>query len=135
MSVTSPPGRTGTTGRAGAGGAGAALADVLAIVVFALIGRASHAEGVTAVGAATTALPFLAGALLGWSGLLAGRMRPESLPAGACVVAGAIAGGMTLRRLTGGGTPVSFVLVATTVVSVFLLGWRAALMVARLRRH
>ena len=32
---------------------------------------------------------------------------------------------MALRRLAGGGTPLSFVLVATTFLVLFLLGWRA----------
>ena len=37
--------------------------------------------------------------------------------------------GMLLRRVAGDGTALSFVIVATTVLSVLLLGWR---LVARL---
>jgi hypothetical protein len=32
---------------------------------------------------------------------------------------------MPLRRVAGGGTPLSFVLVATTFLVLFLVGWRA----------
>ena len=37
---------------------------------------------------------------------------------------GTVVGGMLLRAATGGGVQLSFVLVAATVLAVFLLGWR-----------
>ena len=105
-------------------------ADTLAVVVFVLVGRGSHDEGSVVLGTLTTAWPFLAGAGLGWLALLAWRARgcewrSDSLPAGAVVLSGTLVGGMLLRRLSGtGGTPLSFVVVATTFLSLALLGWR-----------
>jgi DUF3054 family protein len=106
----------------------ASVADGAAILLFAAVGRLSHAEGVTPVGVLEVAWPFLAG---GAVGTLAGRVwrRPTSLPSGTAVWAGALVGGMLLRALTGGGVQVSFVVVAAIVLAVLLLGWRV---VARL---
>ena len=104
----------------------ALLADLLAVVAFVLLGRRSHEEGSAVAGTVATAWPFLAGAAVGEVVALAARRAPESLAAGAVVAAGAVAVGMPLRRLAGGGTPVSFVVVATTFLALFLLGWRLA---------
>ena len=114
----------------------AAGADALAVLAFVLVGRRSHEEGSVVLGTLTTAWPFLAGADLGWLALLGVRSSGRdwsaiSLPAGATVLGGTVVGGMLLRRLSGtGGTPVSFVVVATSFLSLTLLGWRV---VARLR--
>jgi hypothetical protein len=101
----------------------ASVADGAAILLFAGVGRLSHAEGVTPLGVLEVAWPFLAGGAIG---TLAGRIwrRPGSLPSGAYVWAGTLVGGMPLRALTGGGVQVSFVIVAAVVLAVLLLGWR-----------
>ena len=101
----------------------ASVADGAAILLFATIGRMSHAEGVTPLGVLEVAWPFLAG---GAVGTLVGRTwrRPESLRSGAAVWAGTLVGGMALRAVTGGGVQISFVIVAATALAVFLLGWR-----------
>jgi DUF3054 family protein len=44
----------------------AAGADLLAVLVFAAVGRRSHAEVVDAYGVLATAALFLLGLLLGW---------------------------------------------------------------------
>ena len=108
----------------------AAVLDVLLVLVFAAVGRRSHAEGLDVAGILRTAWPFLAGTAAGW--LVAGvalDAGPRSLAFGAVVVVCTVAIGMLLRRLTGDGTALPFVVVATTVVTVLLLGWR---LVARL---
>jgi hypothetical protein len=101
----------------------ASVADGAAILLFAAVGRLSHAEGVTPTGVLEVAWPFLAG---GAVGALAGRTwrRPESLRSGATTWAGTLVIGMLLRAVTGGGVQVSFVIVAATVLAVLLLGWR-----------
>ena len=101
----------------------ASVADGAAVLLFAAVGRLSHAEGVTPLGVLEVAWPFLVG---GAVGTVAGRTwrRPESLPSGAAVWAGTLVGGMLLRALTGGGVSVSFVLVAGIVLAVMQLGWR-----------
>lgn len=112
----------------------AVVADLVAVLVFVLLGRRSHDEGSAIAGTVATAWPFLAGAAVGEVGALVARRPPESVAAGAIVTAGTIGLGMVLRRLTGGGTPVSFVLVATTFVALFVVGWRlAARLLARRR--
>ena len=40
--------------------------DLVAVVVFAVLGRAAHNEALTPGGIAQTAWPFLAGLLIGW---------------------------------------------------------------------
>jgi hypothetical protein len=107
-----------------------AVLDVLLVVVFAAVGRRSHAEGLDVAGVLRTALPFLVGTAAGWlvaSIVLDGG--PRTLGYGAVVVALTVVVGMGLRALAAEGTAPSFVLVATTVLTVLLLGWR---LVARL---
>jgi peptidoglycan/LPS O-acetylase OafA/YrhL len=100
--------------------------DVICILVFAIVGRSSHQEATDLLGVAHTAWPFLAGCLLG---TLIGRTwrRPYALASGAAVWLGAVIGGMTLRMLTGAGVQLSFVLVASIVLALLILGWRAGL--------
>jgi hypothetical protein len=107
----------------------ASVADGAAVLLFAAVGRLSHAEGVTPLGVLEVAWPFLVG---GAVGALAGRTwrRPESLPSGVAIWAGTLVGGMLLRALTGGGVQVSFVIVAAIVLAVLLLGWRLVMRAA-----
>lgn len=106
---------------------GAALADVVLVIVFAAVGRASHDEGNPLIGALSTAWPFLAGTAVGW---LVVRMLRHSWPLevgpGITVWFATLVFGMLLRRVTGEGTAASFVMVAGVVLAVFLIGWRAA---------
>jgi hypothetical protein len=112
----------------------APAADLLAVVVFVLLGRRSHDEGSAVAGTVAIAWPFVTGALVGEGVVLLTRTRAESVAAGAVVTAGTVLIGMGLRRLAGGGTPVSFVVVATTFLAVFILGWRlGARLLARRR--
>jgi peptidoglycan/LPS O-acetylase OafA/YrhL len=100
--------------------------DVICILVFAIVGRSSHQEATDLLGVAHTAWPFLAGCLLG---TLIGRTwrRPYTLASGVAVWLGTVIGGMTLRMLTGAGVQLSFVLVASIVLGLLILGWRAGL--------
>jgi hypothetical protein len=103
------------------------VADLVAVLAFVLIGRGSHAEGSTVAGTVATAWPFLTGAAVGEAVVVAARRAPASPAAGAIVVGATVGVGMLLRRLSGGGTPVSFVVVATTFLALAMLGWRAVL--------
>jgi hypothetical protein len=112
----------------------AVVADAACVVAFAAIGRRNHAEGLELLGVAGTAWPFLAGAA---AGMLAGRIwrDPASLRSGLLIWLGTVIVGMLLRAATGGGIQLSFVLVAATVLAVFLLGWRLlARLATRTRR-
>ena len=73
----------------------AVVLDVACVLVFVIIGRASHGEGLT--GVASTAWPFLAG----------------------------LAGGLLVSAgLAGRGTAPAFIGVALAFLGLFRLGWR-----------
>jgi peptidoglycan/LPS O-acetylase OafA/YrhL len=112
--------------------AGMLALDVLAVLLFAAVGRRTHAEGVSMDGIADTAWPFLAGTVMGWGVARAWR-RPSSSMTGLTVWVAAVALGMLLRRVTGEGTAWPFVVVATVVLAALFLGWRAVAHVARSR--
>ena len=104
----------------------ALAADIACLVVFATIGRRTHAEGLTLVGIADTAWPFVAGAAVGWL-LVRGWRRPTAIaPTGVTVWVCTVVVAMVLRRVTGEGTALSFVVVASLVTGTLMLGWRAA---------
>lgn len=107
------------------------LTDVVLVVIFCAIGRRSHAEGITVAGVAHTSWPFLTGTVAGWA-LSRGWRRPAALnPTGLVVWVSTVVIGMLLRKASAQGVAVSFVIVASTVTAVFLLGWRG---LARLRK-
>ena len=104
----------------------ALAADIACLVVFATIGRRTHAEGLSLVGIADTAWPFVAGAAVGWL-LVRGWRRPTAIaPTGVTVWVCTVVVAMVLRRVTGEGTALSFVVVASLVTGTLMLGWRAA---------
>lgn len=111
----------------------ALLADAVCVVVFCTIGRRSHAEGLTVAGVAETAWPFLAGTGVGWLAARAWRRPLSPAPTGVLIWVCTVAVGMALRKLTGQGVAVSFVVVASLVTAVLLLGWRGAVSAARRR--
>jgi peptidoglycan/LPS O-acetylase OafA/YrhL len=113
----------------------AAGADVLAVLVFSAVGRSSHAEGVTAFGVLTTAVPFLLGLLIGW---LVGRAwrAPLRLPVGVAIWVGVVVVGLGVRTAFTHRLPLTFVAVAAVSLAALLLGWRAiALLIARQHRQ
>ena len=100
--------------------------DVLLVLVFAALGRASHDETRPVVGALGTAWPFLVGTGLGWLVVrVTRRAWPLDVAPGVTVWFATVLVGMVLRRAVGSGTAVSFVVVASVVLAAFLLGWRA----------
>lgn len=106
----------------------ALLADVVLVIVFAALGRSSHEEALDLVGLAGTAWPFLGGLTVGWF-LTAWLYRDKfdafsPVPTGLLVWVSTLTAGMLLRALTGQGTAIAFVIVATLFLGVFLIGWR-----------
>ena len=104
---------------------------MLAVLVFAAVGRSSHAQVVDVFGVLITAAPFLLGQLVGWLAIRAWR-APLRLPVGVAVWAGAVVVGLVVRAAFTHRLPLTFVLVAAVSLALFLLGWRAfAQLVAR----
>ncbi len=102
----------------------AAVIDIAGVVVFVLIGRTSHSEQLSTSGTLTTLWPFLAGLALGWV-LTFAWLRPLSiLWPGIPVWIITVAAGMLFRASAGQGVEFAFVVVATIVLGVFLVGWR-----------
>jgi len=111
----------------------ALLADIVCVIVFCTIGRRSHAEGLPVAGIAQTAWPFLAGTGVGWL-LIRGWRQPFTvIPTGVVVWVCTVVVGMLLRKATSAGVQASFVVVASIVTAVLLLGWRVV--AALFRRH
>ena len=102
----------------------AALIDAAFVVVFVLIGRRSHAEVLDLVGVAQTAWPFLVALAAGWLVARAWRHPLVVWPTAVVIWATTVIGGMLLRAVSRQGIELAFVIVAATVLAVFLLGWR-----------
>ena len=108
-----------------------AAADIVLVLLFALSGRRSHSASLTAGGVLVTAWPFLAALAAGW---LITRLWKAPLrlwqqplrvwPHGVCLWLITVAGGMLLRVLSGSTAELPFVIVATLVLALFLLGHR-----------
>ena len=99
----------------------AVVVDVLVVLVFATIGRASHDESTGLHGVVRTAWPFLVGTVVAWALLTAARRPPAAITSGLLVWLGALLGGMALRQASGQGTATAFVVVATLVLGALLV--------------
>jgi Protein of unknown function (DUF3054) len=99
--------------------------DVACVLVFCTVGRRSHDEGLNVPGIATTAWPFLSGTALGWLATQAWRRPTAVYPTGVGVWLCTVAVGMLLRKATSAGVAASFIVVASSVTALLLLGWRA----------
>ncbi|MBF4570613.1 DUF3054 domain-containing protein [Plantibacter sp. VKM Ac-2880] len=109
--------------------------DLLAVIVFVLIGRASHGEGV--LGILVTLWPFAVGLLVGHVlALVLGQRETRAVRwAGVIVWVSTVIVGMVLRAVSGQGVQLSFVIVTVLVLAVLLLGWRLVAWLIARRRH
>ena len=111
----------------------AVILDCCCVLLFVIIGRASHTKGESLGGIASTAWPFLAGLAGGWLAARAWRrpLGPLGLwPAGVGAWLGAAALGMVFRVVSGQGTAAAFIVVALAFLGLFLLGWRLVVRLA-----
>ena len=108
--------------------------DVVAIVLFAALGRRSHDEDSGVLDVLETAAPFLIALAVGWLVVLVARLAPTSIVAGFVVWAVTVVGGLVLRRTVWDrGTQPSFIIVAALVLGLLLVVWRTGVSVARSR--
>jgi len=99
--------------------------DVICVALFATVGRRSHAEGITLTGVLHTAWPFLSGTAVGWLASRAWRRPLAAVPTGLTIWLCTVIIGMLLRKATSAGVAGSFIVVASVVTALSLLGWRA----------
>ncbi|MDJ0337680.1 DUF3054 domain-containing protein [Cryobacterium sp. PH31-O1] len=101
----------------------AGVFDAVLVLAFAIIGRLSHGESLAGVG--VTYWPFLGGLIIGWLLVRAWRHPRDTVWTGLAIWIVTVAGGLLLRVASGQGVQLSFAIVTTIVLGVFLLGWRA----------
>jgi Protein of unknown function (DUF3054) len=109
------------------------LIDFVLVLAFVLIGRASHDEN-PVLGALVTLWPFTAGLIVGWLVSRAWRAPFAIVRSGIPIWIATFAIGMVLRVASAQGIKPSFVVVATIVLAIFLLGWRAIAALVTRRR-
>lgn len=113
-----------TDGKVSKRAAAAAAVDVLAVVLFVVIGRASHDRGESPAGVLSTLWPFAVGLAAGWLLVRLARRPAGSLGSGAAVCVTTVAVGMVLRVVAGQGTAAAFVGVATGFLGAVMVGGR-----------
>jgi hypothetical protein len=113
----------------------AQLFDVILVIVFVLIGRVSHGEDLGVIGDLTTVWPFLVGLVVGHIVMRAWRHPFRIAPTGVGIWIATVAVGILLRWVSAQGAELSFVIVATIVLGIFLLGWRGVALLATRRRR
>ncbi|MGC3995882.1 MAG: DUF3054 domain-containing protein [Propionicimonas sp.] len=97
--------------------------DIVLVFLFAAIGRLSHGEDLSMLGA--TAWPFVMAATVG--SLVATWREGRWWVQGLTVWAITVAGGTLLRFVSGAGVQPGFVVVTALTLALFLIGWRAVL--------
>ena len=114
--------------RADGKSAGTALGiDIVAIIVFVILGRSSHHEsGGFIVSTLKVAAPFLI-ALMAGHALSKSWKTPAAPSTGVIIWVTTLVLGMLLRRFAfGRGTALAFIIVATLFIGLFVVGWRVA---------
>lgn len=113
--------------------------DVLAILAFSTFARLAHQSADMPFGLSgivETAWPFLIGVLVAWALFLLRRdLRPTSLTGGLITWSCAVFAGLGTWAVRHGELPHwSFMIVATVMSGLLLMGWRAVAGVAYRRR-
>lgn len=98
------------------------LIDAVLVVIFSVIGRASHHEALDLGGIAQVAWPFLLALLL--SHFVARRFPRDHVARGIVIWLVTWAFGIGLRLAAGNGAAIAFIIVAGVVLGLFLVGWR-----------
>jgi hypothetical protein len=114
----------------------AIVADVVAVVVFAAIGRMSHARPDDLLGLLGTAAPFLVGLVAMWATPLV-RIQPVGARAGLAVWGGTVVIGLALRLGFTDRLPLGFAVTTAIALAVLMLGWRglSTVVAVRARQH
>ena len=101
------------------------------MLLFVAVGRRNHDESAGISGVVEVALPFLIALISGWLVTRAWR-SPQALSTGVVIWLITVVLGLLLRNLIfGRGTATPFIIVATVVLGVLLVGRRLAMRVIR----
>lgn len=107
--------------------------DLAATLLFVIVGRATHQETPGILGLLIAWWPFAAALTAAWL-VVAVLRRPVSVGQGVWIWVVTVTGGMLLRAASGQGTAVPFIIVATLVLGLLFVGWRAIDALIRRRR-
>ena len=111
------------------------MTDIIAVLVFAVLARAAHG-GLGLAQIADTFWPFAIGALVG-TGIATVALRGAggTIRYGVIVWLVTVLTGLAIWAARHAAAPhISFIIVATTMSGLLLLGWRAAGMLVARRR-
>lgn len=98
--------------------------DVIAIAVFAVLARLAHG-GVSVAAIMDTFWPFAVGVAVGAVVIAAIKLPAASLPAGIVMWLAVAATGLIIWGIRHAAVPhISFILVASIMSGILLLGWR-----------
>ncbi|GAA4718109.1 DUF3054 domain-containing protein [Isoptericola chiayiensis] len=111
----------------------AAVCDLVCVLVFTLVGTASHASAGSPGHVLAVAAPFLVGLAVGWLAARAWRAPAQPWPTGVAVWFATVVLGVMLRPLFTGGFAWTFTLVTAGFLAVTMIGWRMLATVARRR--
>lgn len=102
----------------------AVVLDILLVVLFIAIGRASHHESLKPVEVLVTAWPFILALAIGWVVMLVRKREHMGLGAGIFLWLVTWVGGLALRLSSGDSAATAFIIVAGVTLALFLIGWR-----------
>jgi len=105
--------------------------DIFSVLLFVAVGRRNHDESTGVSGVVEVALPFLLALVCGWLVTRAWR-KPDATKNGVVIWLVTVVLGLLLRNLIfDRGTATPFVIVATIVLGVLLVGRRLIMRVIR----
>ena len=105
--------------------------DIFSVLLFVAVGRRNHNESTGISGVIEVALPFLIALIFGWL-VTRARQKPDATKNGVVIWIITVVFGLLLRNLIfERGTATPFVIVATLVLGVLLVGRRLAMRVIR----
>ena len=108
----------------------AVLADAACVLVFAVVGIASH-DGSMIAALGRVVWPFALAAALGWVLTRAWHGPARIWPTGVLVWLVTVLGGLALRGVSGQGVAWSFALVTALFLALTMLGWRGLVALRR----
>ncbi|MGJ3509675.1 DUF3054 domain-containing protein [Enemella sp. A6] len=112
----------------------ALLIDLLAVVVFGVLGRAAHSEALTPGGIAQTTWPFLAALVIGWLVVRVWQAPLRLNRAVLLLVVTVVLGNLLRVFVAQDSTHWTFITVTVLVLAALLAGWRLIALLLLRRR-